>query len=63
MTKYTATWKCLDCGATGEATVEHEHKTVGKSLARREAVCDAYDHAVENECHQRLARIFDKESE
>jgi hypothetical protein len=63
MTKYTARWECLDCEAEGTATVEHKHKTTGVTMARKEAVCDAYDHAVENDCHQRLARIFDEESE
>jgi hypothetical protein len=57
MTKYTVTWKCEDCGATGEVVIEAESSRASEKLATKQATDEISFHAKENGCHRRLARI------
>jgi hypothetical protein len=57
MTKYTATWECLDCGAKGEVVIEAEPSRANEKRATQEATYQIEDHVEEHGCHRRLARI------
>jgi hypothetical protein len=61
MTKYTATWECLDCGETGSVTKEGKDLMSQNKLATLEAAYELDEHANLNGCHRRLARITESE--
>jgi hypothetical protein len=63
MTKYTARWKCLDCGTKGEVVFEGEASRANEKLATKQATDEIAFHTKENGCHRRLARIIEESEE